>query len=223
MAKGKLFLIYGPMCSGKSTEMIRRLAIEKQGRKRVEIFKHSTDVRYTESEIATHKNSLGVQQTVPAIMCNNLEDHRKTMEQLDVIGIDEGHFFEGSAPLILDMLKLGKTIYVSLLISTFEQKYFPKSPFFELLIYANCIPLCATCDICFSQDALLSYRKSASKEVVLVGTTADYGAACTDCIEKAVAQYVEPPKNEDSEEYHSSDSETASDSDGNFQKLMTFV
>ena len=51
---GWIEAICGPMFSGKSEELIRRLRRATIARKRVQVFKPSIDTRYSETEIVTH-------------------------------------------------------------------------------------------------------------------------------------------------------------------------
>ncbi len=192
MAKGKIVIIYGPMFAKKTREFLDRIAHEKETRRSVAVFGYKKDTRYAEDSIVTHVNSIGQQQQMRAIKCDaeHLADHRELMLSVDVIGIDEAQFFSGSAPLILELFAAGKTVYLAMLITTFEQKLWPGSPFLELLPFAEVICKVAICDLCFSHDATCSYRKNASTEVEQIGTNQEYGAACYDCLEKAKTQYV---------------------------------
>ena len=51
---GWIEVICGPMFSGKSEELIRRLRRAMIARKRVEVFKPSIDKRYSDDEIVSH-------------------------------------------------------------------------------------------------------------------------------------------------------------------------
>ena len=51
---GWIEVICGPMFSGKSEELIRRLRRAMIARKRVEVFKPSIDTRYSDDEIVSH-------------------------------------------------------------------------------------------------------------------------------------------------------------------------
>ena len=51
---GWIEVICGPMFSGKSEELIRRLRRAMIARKRVEVFKPAIDNRYSEDEIVSH-------------------------------------------------------------------------------------------------------------------------------------------------------------------------
>lgn len=195
MAKGKIVIIYGPMFAKKTGEFLDRLAREKEMRRSIAVFGYKKDTRYAEDSIVTHVNSIGQRQQMKAIKCDaeHLVDHRELMFSVDVIGIDEAQFFHGSAPLVLELLAAGKTIYLAMLITTFDQKLWPGSPFLELLPFAEVICKMAVCDLCFSHDATCSYRKNASTEVEQIGTNHEYGAACYDCLDKAKAPYSEKP------------------------------
>ena len=51
---GWIEVICGPMFSGKSEELIRRLRRAMIARKRVEVFKPAIDDRYSDTEIVSH-------------------------------------------------------------------------------------------------------------------------------------------------------------------------
>ena len=51
---GWIEVICGPMFSGKSEELIRRLRRAMIARKRVEVFKPTIDTRYSDDEIVSH-------------------------------------------------------------------------------------------------------------------------------------------------------------------------
>merc|ERR1719495_2339257 len=86
--KGKIQLILGPMFSGKSTELIRRLKRFQVAKYEVMIVKYAKDIRYDELKLATHDK-----QTLPAVSATTLEGLSEQAEDVDVIGIDEGQFF----------------------------------------------------------------------------------------------------------------------------------
>ncbi len=56
---GWIEVVVGPMFSGKSEELIRRLRRAEIARQRVQIFKPSIDSRYAANEIVSH-NGLGI-------------------------------------------------------------------------------------------------------------------------------------------------------------------
>src|SRR5437660_1088398 len=86
---GWIEVICGPMFSGKSEELIRRLRRALIARKRVQVFKPLIDDRYSVEEIVSHSAL-----RMPSEAVNNGKD---ILEKLDwrtqVIGIDESNFF----------------------------------------------------------------------------------------------------------------------------------
>ncbi|GIX78628.1 hypothetical protein CEXT_734482 [Caerostris extrusa] len=57
-AKGHVQVIFGPMFSGKTTELIRRLKKYQIANHKCLIIKYPHDTRYSEKEISTHDNFL---------------------------------------------------------------------------------------------------------------------------------------------------------------------
>jgi thymidine kinase len=86
---GWIEVICGPMFSGKSEELIRRLRRAIIARKLVQVFNPAIDTRYSESEIVTHAD---VRMRSEAV-----NSAREILARLDwraqVIGIDEANFF----------------------------------------------------------------------------------------------------------------------------------
>src|ERR1051326_5234213 len=85
---GWIEVICGPMFSGKSEELIRRLRRAMIARKRVEVFKPTLDNRYSDDEIVSHGDARMKSVVV--------KDCGEIMERIDwraeVIGIDEANF-----------------------------------------------------------------------------------------------------------------------------------
>jgi len=61
---GWIEAICGPMFSGKSEELLRRLRRATIAQKRVQVFKPALDDRYSLDEIVTHSNSRMKSETV---------------------------------------------------------------------------------------------------------------------------------------------------------------
>src|SRR6185503_86894 len=85
---GWIEVICGPMFSGKSEELIRRLRRAMIARKRVEVFKPLIDNRYSTDEIVSHGDlRLKAQVVKSADEIPGRIDVRS-----EVIGIDEANF-----------------------------------------------------------------------------------------------------------------------------------
>src|SRR5579863_3354395 len=86
---GWIEVVCGPMFSGKSEELIRRLRRARFARKRVQVFKPALDDRYAHDEIVSHGD-----QRLPS---EPVESAKEILAKMDwrtqVIGIDESNFF----------------------------------------------------------------------------------------------------------------------------------
>ena len=61
---GSIEVICGPMFSGKTEELIRRVRRSQIARQKVQIFKPSIDDRYSESDVVSH-SSLKIEASSP--------------------------------------------------------------------------------------------------------------------------------------------------------------
>lgn len=89
--RGRIEVICGSMFSGKTEELIRRLKRAKFARQRVEIFKPSIDVRYSEADVVSHDSN--------AISSTPIDSSASILlftSEIDVVGIDEAQFFDSS-------------------------------------------------------------------------------------------------------------------------------
>ena len=109
--KGKLEIICGPMFSGKSEELMRRLRRAKIARQKIIIFKPTIDTRYIADNIVSHDgNSLNAfpikdPQELLAMALNN---------NASVIGIDEAQFFDITIiDTICELIETGKRVLVA--------------------------------------------------------------------------------------------------------------
>ena len=149
------------MFSGKSTELIRRLQRFKIARYNCLIVKYAKDKRYTEEDsIATHDKQM--LQAVSATSLNELKS-RYSIDEYDVIGIDEGQFFPDIVEFAEAMADIGKTVIVAALDGTYQRKGF--ASILELVPLAeHVIKLTAVCMICF-EDGSYTKRITEDKEV----------------------------------------------------------
>jgi thymidine kinase len=84
---GRIEVITGPMFSGKSEELIRRLKRALIAKLRVRCFKPGIDVRYHDSAIASH-SQMAI-DAVPVKDAQAIADLVSDNGNFDVIGIDE--------------------------------------------------------------------------------------------------------------------------------------
>ncbi|AYP74215.1 thymidine kinase [Fowlpox virus] len=182
MATGEIRLIIGPMFSGKTTELvrlIRRFMIS--GRKCI-IIKHCSDSRYTEGDleaIYTHDKI-----SMKALSSDNLLSLVSTLDEFEIIGIDEGQFFEDIAEFSEIMANKGKIIIVAALNGDFKRDLFGN--IFKLLPLSESITsLTAICSVC-NNEASFSKRITDDKDVKIIGGKETYTAICRKCFFKYV-------------------------------------
>jgi thymidine kinase len=178
---GWIEVICGPMFSGKSEELIRRLRRAMIARKRVQVFKPVLDNRYSAHEIVSHADS--------RLAATVVESARAALEQLDwrtqVVGFDESNFFG------LDLIDVAQRLADSgkqVIIGGLDTDYLgrPFSPMPELLAVAESITkMLAVCMRC-GNPAKHTQRLVESGDLIVVGASGMYEARCRRCFEPGV-------------------------------------
>ena len=179
---GWIEVVVGPMFSGKSEELIRRLRRAEIARQRVQIFKPSIDQRYAVAEIVSH-SGLGIGSHPVA----NTEEILALVDpRTEVVGIDEAQFL--GEPLLETCTKLanlGKRVIVAGLDTDFLGRPFEPMP--RLLAIAEEITkLLAICVRC-GNPAVHTQRLVASEDLIVVGAAGMYEARCRRCFEPQLA------------------------------------
>jgi thymidine kinase len=173
---GRIEMITGPMFSGKSEELIRRLKRARIARRRVACYKPDIDLRYHRTAIASHSS-----QTHEAATVTTVEDLRAVLfpqlDQVEVIGIDEVQFFSDAiVPLSVELVSLGKRVVMAGLDTTFAAEPFGPVP--DLMAIADEVTkLSAVCMVC-GAPAIHTQRLGQSQELVVVGAAGLYEARC---------------------------------------------
>src|SRR6185503_13553715 len=97
---GWIEVVTGSMFSGKSEELIRRLKRAQIARQKVQIFKPLVDDRYSGDQIVSHSDMRIESQRVR----DSNELVREVHDDTEVVGIDEGQFFDAGLPAACDTL-----------------------------------------------------------------------------------------------------------------------
>lgn len=186
---GWIEVICGPMFSGKTEELIRRLKLAQIAKQRTQIFKPVMDDRYDARFITSHSEQKSACQTV-----------KEAKEILDAIGdttrvvaVDEAQFF--SRELIQVCEKMANR-GLRVIVAGLDQDYLgnPFGPMSELLAVAESIlKLKAVCMVC-GGPATRSQRLTPETGQVVVGSGERYEARCRACfdphwvVEKSLAK-----------------------------------
>lgn len=173
---GWIEVIAGSMFSGKSEELIRRLRRARIARQKVQVFKPEIDARFSNDHIVSHSEM----RHESANSRSASEVLAKVEPDTEVVGIDEGQFFDN------DLVEVANELArrgVRVIIAGLDQDYMgrPWEPMPQLLAIAEYITkthaICMKC----GQPANYSQRTFQSEERVAVGASDKYEARCRNC------------------------------------------
>jgi thymidine kinase len=174
---GRIEVITGPMFSGKSEELIRRLKRAQIAKRRVACFKPDLDVRYHRNAIASHSA-----QTLDAATVANVEELKSIpmIDVIEVVGVDEAQFFDASlVSLANELVRMGRRVILAGLDTTFTGEPFKPLP--DLLAIADeVVKLSAVCMQC-GATAVHTQRLGSNQALVVVGAAGVYEARCRAC------------------------------------------
>ncbi len=178
---GWIEVVCGPMFSGKSEELIRRIRRARIARKRVQVFKPVIDDRYSTNEIVSHGDVRMPSESITSA--------QEILDKLDwrseVVGVDESNFFGPELVAVAQKLAdSGKQVIIAGLDTDFMGR--PFSPMPELLCIAESITkTLAICMRC-GNPAKHTQRLVESSELIVVGAAGMYEARCRRCFEAGV-------------------------------------
>ena len=180
-----LDLIIGPMYSGKSTEILRRLNIFAEMGLRVLFVNSHLDNR-SDTVFSTHNRLLGkdINFDMKKIKC--VSELIDMVSEYDIIGIDEAQMFQNLKDTVLELIETHKK---KILISGLNGDYL-RRPFGDIIYL---IPLCDTicklnpfCEMCCRYNkkivpALFSKRIIQKSGGIIVGGKETYIPVCRKC------------------------------------------
>jgi len=181
--QGWIEVIVGSMFSGKSEELIRRLRRAQIARQKVQIFKPALDTRYSDDHIVSHS-----EMRIPSCAVRTARELLdRVAPETEVVGIDEGQFFDADLPAICDALaEQGKRVIVAGLDKDYLGKPFEPMP--QLLAIAEYITkTLAICMVC-GNPANHTQRLVASEDRVLLGSQGTYEARCRRCFDPGLSE-----------------------------------
>jgi thymidine kinase len=180
---GWIEVVCGPMFSGKSEELIRRLRRARIARKRVQVFKPRIDNRYSHEEIVSHAD-----QRLASEVVDGAQDILGILDwRTQVVGIDEANFMGPALVEVAERLAdSGKQVIIAGLDTDYLGRPFPPIP--ELLARAESITkTLAICMRC-GNPAKHTQRLVESEDLIVVGATGLYEARCRGCFEAGVSK-----------------------------------
>jgi thymidine kinase len=180
---GWIEVVCGPMFSGKSEELIRRLRRAEIARQRVQVFKPAIDERYSSDQIVSHDDGRIHAESVSSAM----EVQAKLDLRTEVIGIDEAQFLgETVVDFVVRLADMGKRLVIAGLDTDYLGRPFHPMP--ELLAVAD--EITKTLAICMQcgNPAKHTQRLIASEDLIVVGAAGMYEARCRRCFEPNLAK-----------------------------------
>lgn len=180
--RGSIEVIAGSMFSGKTEELIRRLRRAKFANLRVEIFKPSIDVRYSDTRVVSHD-----EKSIMSTPVDSANSILLLATGVEVIGIDEAQFFDDSLVNVCTKLAdSGVRVIVAGLDMDFTGKPFGPMP--ALMAVAEYVTkVHAICMKC-GNLANYSHRKTEDDKVVVLGEKDIYEPLCRTCYLKTAGR-----------------------------------
>ena len=178
---GWIEVICGPMFSGKSEELMRRLRRSMIARKRVQVFKPAIDVRYSVEDIVSHGDVRMKSEPVNSAA----EILAKLSAPTEVIGIDEANFFgQELVEVATHLADTGKQVVIAGLDTDYTGRPFPPIP--DLLALSESITKALAICVQCGNPANHSQRLAPSEDLIVVGASGTYEARCRRCFEPGI-------------------------------------
>ena len=179
---GRIEVVCGSMFSGKTEELIRRMRRAQFAKQKVEIFKPSIDVRYSEEDVVSHD-----QNHIPSTPIDSSASILLLSSDIDVVGIDEAQFLDmGVVDVCNELANRGVRVIIAGL--DMDYKGVPFGPMPALCAIADEVTkvhaICVRC----GNLAYVSHRKVSDSRRVLLGETSEYEPLCRECYQKALQE-----------------------------------
>ena len=169
----RIEVICGPMFSGKSEELMRRLNRATIAKRKFQLFKPAVDVRYSEDEVVSHAGQ--------KMKCTPVKYARSVLDLIavdtEIVALDEAQFFSSQLmDTVLALANRGLRVIVAGL--DMDSDGVPFGPMGNIMAMAESVTkLAAVCEEC-GDDATHSLRISEVEGQLLLGEHDHYRAAC---------------------------------------------
>lgn len=173
LTHGHLEVICGPMFSGKTEELIRRIRRSQIARQKVQIFKPAIDTRYDETQVVSHSA-----QSIESVPVKNALDILDLVKDTTrVVAIDEVQFFSPEIIMVIEKLTArGLRVIAAGLDLDYRAK--PFGPMGEILAIADDVSkIQAICTVC-GVPATRTQRLVKVEDQFLLGEHKTYEARC---------------------------------------------
>jgi len=181
--RGWVEVICGPMFSGKSEELIRRITRYNIARVPTQTFKPVIDDRYATDSVVSHS----ALSTAAEPVGDSAELLQRVQDRTVVVGIDEAQFFDdGLIDVVAQLADSGKKVIVAGLDLDYLGRPFEPIP--SLMTRAEYVTKSlAVCHRC-GGAGMFTQRVIASDELVVLGAEGAYEARCRRCYDPGESQ-----------------------------------
>lgn len=161
--EGRLEVICGPMFSGKTEALLKRVEEARSSGKETVVIKPATDIRYSDNKVVSHDKT-----AVEAVVVESSMEILSRVNEAEVVAIDEVQFFDSDiVGVCRQLVERGIYVVASGLDLDSNAKPFGSMP--ELLVYADSVvKLQAVCNQT-GAPARYTYRHSGGNETVELG------------------------------------------------------
>ena len=179
--KGWIEVICGPMFSGKSEELLRRINLLKYAEVQHLIFTPTSDTRAGMKKAKSRDGRIF--ESISVDNARQIIDHvNKESRDIQVIAIDEAQFFDEELPEVCNYL--ANNDYIVMVAGLDMDSWGrPFTPMMKLLVYAERVTklkaVCTNCGASASFSAHTTPRPMDSQ--ILVGDKKEYTAHCRHC------------------------------------------
>ncbi|ERM91359.1 thymidine kinase [Caldanaerobacter subterraneus subsp. yonseiensis KB-1] len=181
---GFIEVIVGPMFSGKSEELIRRIRRAQIAKQKVQVFKPAIDDRYSIDKVVSHNGS-----SINAISVTKASEILDLLEEdTQVVAIDEIQFFDHSlVDVVREIADMGKRVICAGLDMDFRGEPFGPTPYIMAIAESvdKLTAICVKCGNPATRTQRLINGKPAKYDdpIILVGAHETYEARCRKCHE----------------------------------------
>lgn len=181
---GKLSVACGPMFSGKTEELIRRVRRAYHADLGVQIFTPDIDTRHDGSLVSHAGTDLQDQNVpfAPTVVSTDDLFARRVRPNVTFVVLDEAQFFETvMIGEVLSLLRRDVSVFAAGLDRDYRGRPFGPMPL--LLAHADeVLKLTAICAACKTLDSgTMTHRVSGGDAQIQIGGTEDYQPLCRSC------------------------------------------
>jgi len=174
---GSIEVVCGPMFSGKTEELIRRVKRAQIAKQKVQIFKPAIDDRYHKSDVVSHSSL----QITAVPVKDSLQILQNVYDSTRIVAIDEVQFFDQDiVKVVRKLARRGIRVICAGLDQDYKGMPFGLMP--QLLCIADYVDkvhaICTVCGNLASKSYRIPSVKSQNEDQVLVGESDSYEARC---------------------------------------------